>query len=451
MEYFLVIPNQTYPELSTNFEVFGKVYNARSSNEVLEIADQNGDPFAVVIGMPTENINDRVDFFRKRFPESRIYLAGFVSPFQLGGLDITSILPIPLEESFIKTLKIELSIEEKIGHHLPSSSNYVQNTVNQKPSLSPNGTPVGKDQVIVVFSGKGGEGKTSVSAQLGILLAKKGVSTLLIDADYKGNQSEWFRGMAQPPVKNILNFSDSIPKDRNLLESFLMEKNKLKILPCPAVEVGPIPPETLENAILSYKPYYSTIIIDMHQGFSPELVLASKYANKFVAVTTPSAKRMYPFAVTINQMLNHKIDKRNLHIVVNKTMDESDERSVRTSLEDAVGDSYSIKYHSLPYVNDLMHDDDPEFVGVTDLRNGDPYPAAFLRMAESITGYSLRKEKAEKPQDMSNFSRKEKQQAAKKPSFFSILFGGGNKSKKSKKKPVSKPKNQVKSKSKKKR
>lgn len=425
--YWLVVPNPTQPSLAVNFEPFGEVHTVRNSEEALMVADQFGEPWAVVVGVPVDGFRKRVEWFRHRFPHSRLYLAGGISPFQLEGLDFTTMVSVPLPLTFIKALRHELALEDNLDHVLPqfpasqTAMPFSETTINKEPA--------GNDQIIAVFSGKGGDGKTTVSAQLGIMLAKRGISTLIIDADYKGNEAEWFRGMGQPPIHSILDFQTSVERDRALLESFLMEKNGLKVLACPPVEMGPIPPEVLERAIQAYKPFYSIIILDLHQGFSPELLLAVQYANKLVAVTIPSDRRMNPFAVTIGRLLEHRINKKHLYIVVNRTHGEADVRKVRTGMQDIIGETFS-HYYALPYQESLEYDDDPEFVPITDNKSSEPYPTAFLKLAEAVTGLQLRAKTTEKVKSKPSSTNE------KKPGgFFALLFGS---SKKSNKKPVKK-------------
>ncbi len=427
MSYWMVIPNPSQPSLAVDFEVFGDVRTVRNQYEAEAVAEKYGEPLAVVLGVPVDGLPKRVAWFRYQYPRSRLYLAGAISPFQLAGLDVTKVLPTPLPLEVVKTIRAELELEDQLGHQLPSVPASTQTMVSASEQEEMPKEPKGRDQIIVVFSGKGGDGKTTVAAQLGILLAKRNIATLIIDADYKGNEAEWFRGMHQPPIHSLLDFRSEESKDRALLESYLMEKNGLKILPCPQVEVGPIPPAVLERAIQAYKPFYQVIILDMHQGFSPELLLAAQYANKFIAVAVPSDHRLYPFSVTLNQLLSHRVSKKNLHIVVNRAnRGEADIRKIRTGIQDILGESFN-HYHSLPFVEELSYDDDPEFVAISDMRNSEPYPSAFLKLAEAVTGMSLRKSEGrnEKPAEKkSNGKRKNNPRSANTPGKWLAMFFG---------------------------
>ncbi len=418
MTYWLIVPNAKNLTLALDFEVLGEVHTAQSVDEATAVVESHGEPFAVVLGVPVDDLKQRVQWAQQQFPQSRLYLAGTVSPFALGGLNVDGIIPLPLPADWIKSIKVELGTDDENT----APAKVIMPSVPVEPSAPVE--PMGKDQIIAVFSGKGGDGKSTVASQLALLLAKKGISALLVDADYKGNQAEWFRGTSAPPIHSIADFRNAAPQERAVLESYLMTYKTLKILPCPQVESGHIPPDVLARAIDAYRPFYSVIVIDMHQGFSPELLKVAQYANKLIAVTVPSDRRLYPFAVTLTQLLNHGVNKKILHIVINRAHSKDAESKVRVALHDIVGDAYAGKYHVLPYAEVLDYDDDPDFYAVTDLKANDPYVSAFLKMAEAVTGLKLRSGKSAKTTNAKPGAKTGgKPTKAKSGGFLSGLFG----------------------------
>src|SRR5260370_9724849 len=55
-------------------------------------------------------------------------------------------------------------------------------------------------RIIAVGGGKGGIGKTLLTANLGIALAQRGFKVVLVDADSAGPKLHTRLGMSQPPV-----------------------------------------------------------------------------------------------------------------------------------------------------------------------------------------------------------------------------------------------------------
>ncbi|PWI56599.1 AAA family ATPase [Sulfoacidibacillus thermotolerans] len=412
MGYWLVVPaQQDEVVLAQAFERFGEVHVAISPQDFQQIVEQYGAPAAIVVHSSMRQLAQNVKGFRDKFPESRVYVVGIVTPSQLAMLHADDVVPFPLPESFVRRIQTERQIEEEVGHPLPRT-NISESFLPPKKELREEMMVEGRDQIIVVTSNKGGDGKTTVAAQLATLLAKKG-PVLVMDADPKGNQVEWFRQDNQPPIHSIYDFQKPKDRDRAELESYLLEKGNLKVL-ASSTESGPLTSKALAAAIQAYKPFYSTIILDMQQGTSPELITAASYATSVIVVATPSAKRLRPLLLMMKQLMEHRIKKSKIHVVVNRTHQKGDLPTIRTALEDVLGASFS-QYYELPFQEHLEWDDDPEYVAVTDGKEAE-YSAAFYKFAKGVTGIEFKKAKSGS--------------SAKKSSsggFFSSIFGGGKK------------------------
>src|SRR5205823_10349069 len=74
-------------------------------------------------------------------------------------------------------------------------------------------------RVIAVGGGKGGIGKSLVSANLGIALAQKGKRVVLVDADLGGANLHTCLGVAQPQVT----LSDFVSKKVNTLDELMID------------------------------------------------------------------------------------------------------------------------------------------------------------------------------------------------------------------------------------
>ena len=82
---------------------------------------------------------------------------------------------------------------------------------------------------IVVTSGKGGVGKTSVLASLGICLASKGKSVLMIDGDVGLNNLDVVMGMA---FRVVYDMADVIDNKCHINQALLQEEGmSLYLLP----------------------------------------------------------------------------------------------------------------------------------------------------------------------------------------------------------------------------
>ncbi|HIQ30945.1 MAG TPA: septum site-determining protein MinD, partial [Aquifex aeolicus] len=90
-------------------------------------------------------------------------------------------------------------------------------------------------QVIVITSGKGGVGKTTVTANLGVALARKGKRVLLVDADIGLRNLDMVLGLENRIVYDILDVLEgrvapekAYVKDKRGLPLYLLAANQTK-------------------------------------------------------------------------------------------------------------------------------------------------------------------------------------------------------------------------------
>ena len=85
-------------------------------------------------------------------------------------------------------------------------------------------------RVIVVTSGKGGVGKTTVTANLGLHLAKKNLRVCLVDMDIGLNNLDVVMGMESRVIYNMLDVIEVIVDEELLLLEQLVKNNNKKII-----------------------------------------------------------------------------------------------------------------------------------------------------------------------------------------------------------------------------
>ena len=135
-------------------------------------------------------------------------------------------------------------------------------------------------------SAKGGDGKTTVAMQLALWLAKQKVPVVVIDADYAGNTHEWLN--VPNPAQSIAAFERDTPLDRAAFEGLLIARNGVKVLPHARV----VTPDMLARAIRTAKAFYPVVIVDMHQGLTPQLIVAKNFATHLLVMTSASERRI---------------------------------------------------------------------------------------------------------------------------------------------------------------
>ena len=149
-------------------------------------------------------------------------------------------------------------------------------------------------EVIVVASGKGGTGKTAVTANLGALLAKDGYKVALIDMDMGMRNLDLYLGLENRIVYNIMDVFTGIcrikrafVKDRRFENLYLMSASPRK----DERDITPLHMEILCNKI---KESFDYILIDtagrlqIDETLMEELQNIEKSINLFMLIVNLS-------------------------------------------------------------------------------------------------------------------------------------------------------------------
>ena len=151
-------------------------------------------------------------------------------------------------------------------------------------------------RVIVVTSGKGGVGKTNVTVNLALALAKREKRTILFDADLGMANVDVILG-----VSPRANLAEVISGKKNLEEILLPYNEFLSIVPGGSGihELADLNGDALEGFVkklrdLEHKADY--ILVDTGAGISRTVLNFALAANEILVVTTPepTAQRSMP-------------------------------------------------------------------------------------------------------------------------------------------------------------
>jgi flagellar biosynthesis protein FlhG len=178
-------------------------------------------------------------------------------------------------------------------------------------------------RITAVTSGKGGVGKTFVSANLAAALARRGERVLVLDADL---------GLANLDV--VLNLSPKIT-----LHDVFTGKHRLEEAIVPVAGgfsvllagSGMVEYQLLET-IAAVSPQFDRVILDTGAGISDVVLYTLSLAHDVLVVTTPEPTAMTDAYATI-KVLAATQGRRELLLAVNQTLKPGEGRTIRGQLQ----------------------------------------------------------------------------------------------------------------------
>ena len=168
-------------------------------------------------------------------------------------------------------------------------------------------------RIITVASGKGGVGKTTITANLAVALAKLGKSVTLIDGNITTPHLAMQFGMFYAPTT----LNDLLKeKTKSIVEGMYFHETGVRIIPG-SLNVRDLQGVDILNLpkLVKEIPYSDFVLIDSAPGIGREAVAAMKSASEILYVTNPNIAAVSDI-IKINEVAK-ELGLRSLGIVVN--------------------------------------------------------------------------------------------------------------------------------------
>jgi septum site-determining protein MinD len=189
-------------------------------------------------------------------------------------------------------------------------------------------------RVIVITSGKGGVGKTTITANLGTAIAQLGNKVCLIDADFGLRNLDLLLGLEQRVVYTII---DALAGECTLEKAIVKDKRTPGLHLLPAAQnrtKDAINPQQMKEIIEQLSPNFDYILVDCPAGIEMGFRNAISAAQEALVVTTPEVAAVRDADRVVGLLENE--DMKSIRLIVNRLRPEMVEMDEMISVEDIV-------------------------------------------------------------------------------------------------------------------
>lgn len=187
-------------------------------------------------------------------------------------------------------------------------------------------------KIYVITSGKGGVGKTTTTANLGVGLAMRGKKVVLIDTDTGLRNLDLLLGLENRIVYDLVDVTEGrVPYKKALVRH--KKYNTLSLLPTSQVkDKMAVNPEQLVALCSELKKEYDYILIDCPAGIEQGFKTAIAAADTALVVTMPEISAVRDADKIIGEL--GRADKENIKLIVNRIRPQMVESGDMLDMED---------------------------------------------------------------------------------------------------------------------
>ncbi len=269
----------------------------------------------------------------------------------------------------------------------------MQQPKQEKESGQDKGSRSIPPRVIAISSGKGGVGKSSITVNLGIALAKTGVKVCLLDADTGLANANILLGLTpQFSLEHVLYGAKSI-------EDVMMDgPHGMKIIPgangiSECVSLHTRQQLRLTRELARIESDFDYMLIDTAAGISDTTLDFVSAAHHTLIVITPEPTSLTD-AFSLIKLLEKRRKGIDYHVVVNMCSSASQAKEVFSRFRSAVDKYISV---NTDYLGHILRDESMRAAVV--LQNPvamfpetDPSCRSFIKLAESVESFSSQSE-----------------------------------------------------------
>lgn len=211
-------------------------------------------------------------------------------------------------------------------------------------------------RVIVVTSGKGGVGKTTVTANLGLALASRGKRVVVVEGDIGLNNLDVVLGAEN---KIVYDAGEVALGKATVMQALVRINDRLSLFPATTGATNLVTTEIFQSIIGELKQSFEYVLIDSPAGIEDNFHRAAMGANEAILVTTPHVPSVRDGYKTVQVLSSFGIN--DVGLIVNRVRGEYVSDKTMLSPEEIS------KAVQLPLYGILPEDDYVNLYGIADV------------------------------------------------------------------------------------
>lgn len=188
--------------------------------------------------------------------------------------------------------------------------------------------------VITITSGKGGVGKTTVTANLGVALAMLGHRVVVVDADIGLRNLDLVLGLENRIVYDLV---DVVEGRCRLRQALVRDKrlDDLHLLPAAQTrDKTAVSPRQMAELCDALRPHFDFILVDSPAGIEQGFQNAIAGADRVIVVTTPEVSAVHDADRIIG--LLEAAERGPIHLILNRIKPDMVRRGDMLTVEDVL-------------------------------------------------------------------------------------------------------------------
>ena len=237
-------------------------------------------------------------------------------------------------------------------------------------------------RIITIASGKGGVGKTTITANLGIALAQRNQRVLVVDADVAMANLSLLLGMQSSPIT----LHDVLLGESSIHDAIYDGPGGVHFIPSglSLESYRRVDPERLESVIKEISASYDFVLLDAPAGIEKSVMASLAAADEILLVTIPNSPSVADVLKT--KIVAQRIGSRPIGVILNFLRGEKGEISdddIMKMLELPI-------YGMIPYDPEVRKSFMQENVAPVIIRKPEsPASVAIHKMAAKLSGVSV--------------------------------------------------------------